>query len=491
MIRIFSEEKKQELFALLDAIELEEWKSFRDRCRENGADYGDWAEKLDIYRYTDAADVYQKEIHELNESAKNQVETVFENVYETDRRYAELFRGYQEEVKAQLAQVKALQQVIAIAGGDGNNDDETGGFTKKIKEFIENIKNLSDITLNYNCVLSFLNGETDTFDYDSAMEELDELYADGCLTSEKYEYFKSMIEKLSSGNIPYYMMGYFRAQMRPKYDEVLQENAVLDAYVNEEVLASLKWEVEGAGDFIEELRTCMMQNGITNETSVKFFLITITHESKNGEKTLESDGGDDGYFEGQPLYTYNTRGAGLIQVSGVTQKAFVAYLINNTDDWREKEKLQTLLNGYTDDDKCDNSVMIDGRTASEYIAENYAIESAVWFWGVYTEKVTIDEKPVTINECVERYERETDLETLFLATQDAVNLGGSTRTRGRLFEPTSNLVVTDSKWILTYVDEEGAIQERTKNLPNNWEKRKAVYDILYGEGSEEDEANEE
>jgi hypothetical protein len=128
------------------------------------------------------------------------------------------------------------------------------------------------------------------------------------------------------------------------------------------------------------------KNNITNEDSIKLFLITISHEGGKGTGILEN--GDEDYFEEKPSYTINTRGAGLIQVTGSSQYDLLDYLIKHTSDETEIEKLEMLRDGYT------------------------------------------------------------NLETLFIATQCVVNGSSfSSRGLGRLFNPENNVIITEDKVI--------------------------------------------
>lgn len=86
MIRDFSTEKKEELYRALDVIDIQEWKSFREWCGGRKGEFGVWADKLGISSYTRQIDNYQNRILDTNNSTRNQIDVIFENVVETDRR---------------------------------------------------------------------------------------------------------------------------------------------------------------------------------------------------------------------------------------------------------------------------------------------------------------------------------------------------------------------------------------------------------------------
>lgn len=116
MIRDFSGKKKEELYRALDGIDDREWKSFMVWCGGRADDFREWVERLDISFYIRQIDNYQNEVLRTNDSTREQIDIIFENVAETDRRYAETFSEYAEAVKEQMARVSVMTEVMRAAG---------------------------------------------------------------------------------------------------------------------------------------------------------------------------------------------------------------------------------------------------------------------------------------------------------------------------------------------------------------------------------------
>lgn len=126
MIRDFSNAKKEELYRNLDVIDNKEWRPFMIWCGGRAGEFGVWADKLGISSYTRQIDNYQNRVLNTNDSTRNQIDVIFENVGETDRRYAEIFCGYAETVKEQMARVQAMIQVMnTVNGNEGDRDIAT------------------------------------------------------------------------------------------------------------------------------------------------------------------------------------------------------------------------------------------------------------------------------------------------------------------------------------------------------------------------------
>ncbi len=73
MVREFSEEKRQEIFRMLDEIDNREWKSFVEWCGSSAEEFGDWPDKLSVSAYTRYVDEYHQKVLELNEMTRQRV----------------------------------------------------------------------------------------------------------------------------------------------------------------------------------------------------------------------------------------------------------------------------------------------------------------------------------------------------------------------------------------------------------------------------------
>ena len=119
MVRDFSREKREELYKALDTMDEREWKPFLEWCGGRAEEFGEWAERLGISSHMRQVDNFQDRILEVNDSARNQIDAVFEGVAEMDRRYAETFRGHVETVKGQIKRVQVMLQAMQSADGAG------------------------------------------------------------------------------------------------------------------------------------------------------------------------------------------------------------------------------------------------------------------------------------------------------------------------------------------------------------------------------------
>lgn len=120
MVRYFTEKKREELYKALDIIDNKEWQPFMLWCSGRADEFGEWADRLGIPSYTRPIDNYQNRILETNESTREQIDIIFENVAEVDQRHAEIFRGHQEIVKEQMARVRAMTDVMRSAASNGH-----------------------------------------------------------------------------------------------------------------------------------------------------------------------------------------------------------------------------------------------------------------------------------------------------------------------------------------------------------------------------------
>lgn len=180
----------------------------------------------------------------------------------------------------------------------------------------------------------------------------------------------------------------------------------------------LEWDLSQVNpklgvNYIEDMRTLMLEYGLTDEESITFFLFTISIECQNGKYMLEER--PMSQYSGLS-YTPNTRGAGLIQLTGPDQKEFLEYLLANTENENERAILERYINNFIDidPDPSDekhiwdnppenlnpNDLGVELPSVAEYIAENYPIESALWYWCVY-KKAKVGGKFLSLNECIQ------------------------------------------------------------------------------------------
>lgn len=132
MIREFSEEKREELYNILDAIYSYTSAPFLTWCR--GCDFGDWFEKLHIKSYTDKIVSYETSFSDINSRMRTQINNIFENIEKTDQTFSAMLEEIAGKVKEQLEHIQILQQVMNTAnGGSGGLYTDENGKIVKIK----------------------------------------------------------------------------------------------------------------------------------------------------------------------------------------------------------------------------------------------------------------------------------------------------------------------------------------------------------------------
>ncbi len=493
MVREFSEEKRQEIFRTLDEIDNSEWKSFMEWCGSSAEEFGDWPERLNVSAYTRYVDEYQKKVLELNEMTRQQVNTVFENVAEIDARYAERMRECQEKIKEQIAMVNTMTEFMqSMTDGNPNMEVITKGSVNEtrislatentMEQSLDGAENpeeqeISNSTEEKPGFFDFIRGNSVGMDSETGMNEIDKLHEIRFITNEQYRYFKNVINCVSCNRLPVSVVAEIRAQANKKYDEIINNNHILETYVNDETLMELEWDLDQLDarlgvNYIEDMRALMLEYGLTDEDSITFFLMTISMECQYGKYMLERR--DEDKFAGLS-YTYNTRGAGLIQLTGPDQREFLKYILERTEDEEEKDILNRYIENFVDIDPSEDNEIWDNPLDSlnedeqdvqllpvaDYIAQNYPIESALWYWCVY-KKAEIDGKLYSLNECIETdwnkvYNDDEYAEgdyklMMFTGTQCAVN-GSEFRARGigRFFMSWNFITFSD----VTYYDPDG------------------------------------
>ena len=493
MVREFSEEKRQEIFRLLDEIDMKEWKSFMEWCGSSVEEFGDWPERLNVSAYTRYVDEYHKKVLELNEMTRQQVNTVFENVAEIDARYAERMRECQEKIKEQIAMVCTMTEFMQSMT-DGNPDMEviTKGSVNgtsislatenTMEQSLDGPKNpeeqeISDRSEEKPGFFDFIRGNSEGMDSETGTNEIDKLHEMRFITNEQYRYFQNVINWVSDNRLPSSVVEEIRAQANKEYDEIMNNNHILEVYINDKTLMELEWDLmlvdSGLGvNYIEDMRALMLEYGLTDEDSITFFLMTISIECQYGQFMLEQR--DEDKFAGLS-YTYNTRGAGLIQLTGPDQREFLKYILERTEDEEEKDILNRYIENFVDIDLSEDNEIWDNPLetlneneqdvqllpVADYIAQNYPIESALWYWCVY-KKAEIDGEFYSLNECIEtdwnkEYNDDEYAEgdyklMMFTGTQCAVNGSEfSARGIGRFFMSWNFITFSE----VTYYDPKG------------------------------------
>ena len=144
------------------------------------------------------------------------------------------------------------------------------------------------------------------------------------------------------------------------------------------------------------------------------------------------------------------------------------------DDEVEKLMIEELLR---DEEEIEVQNNNGETTITLFVAENYPIESAIWYWCKNNDRIVVDGRR-SINECIEMYSEHKNLEQFLIATQLTVNgciFSGDVL--GRIYNPENKVYITNGKAYIEY-GEEGANDAGEEHFcaqPNNWEERLRIF----------------
>lgn len=225
------------------------------------------------------------------------------------------------------------------------------------------------------------------------------------------------------------------------------------------------------------MRLLMLLYGLIDEESIELFLVTISHESERGTRLIER--GNLQYFL-ENGYDDTNCGTGLIQLTAGTQNTFLNYILNNSQDEIEKQIIEGLLRGEEEIKiQLNNGDVTTVYTNKAlFIASFYPMESAIWYWCKNNDRIQVDGSGKSINECIETYCGDKDLEQFLIASQLTVNgcvfLNDAL---GRFYKPENNVYIENGFAYIEYA-EEGAIDAgeiHNCGQPGNWEARLELF----------------
>lgn len=341
----------------------------------------------------------------------------------------------------------------------------------------ENVTDLgSENTVISRGFTDFIIGSNGKMNSEICMNEIDRWYGSKLINDYQYNYFKYVVSVASNDCIPSSVIGELRVQALNSLINNKDEMNILEKYVNEESLTALGWNVDNVevmlGDnFIEEMRLLMLLYGLTDEESIGLFLVTISHESGDGENLIEQ--GDLLYYL-QHGYNDTNCGTGFIQLTAEAQDTFLQYILNNTKNNIEKQIIEGLLRGEEDITiQLNNGELVTVSTNKTlFIAGNYPMESAVWYWCKNNDRITVDGTRKSINECIVNYcNNYEDMKQSLIASQMTVNgCKFYPWVLGRVYNPENKVYIDDGKVYIEY-REEGASDAGEIHFcaqPENW-----------------------
>lgn len=118
MKRDFSEDKKQEIIKHIEGITPETKIIFEDYIKKDQTECGEWAEKLDLRKYSSVINAYDETVADFNTSVKSIVETKFENIANADIQYQKVFQELYNTIWFQLCKVNTLKNTFDVSNSN-------------------------------------------------------------------------------------------------------------------------------------------------------------------------------------------------------------------------------------------------------------------------------------------------------------------------------------------------------------------------------------
>ena len=108
MYRDFSEKSKQNLKKLVDQVENEKVSNFTDWVGDRWYEYESWIGKLNIRNYINNVNAYHKKVIDKNNTTKQAIDEIFENVATVDANYSERFKSRNAQLQIMIIVVDFL-----------------------------------------------------------------------------------------------------------------------------------------------------------------------------------------------------------------------------------------------------------------------------------------------------------------------------------------------------------------------------------------------
>lgn len=402
-----------------------------------------------------------KQYMEACSGIMNGIPTYINRVDEAVRKIKRI-ENYKFSFQKYVQDVMALENDVAVrlAGMKTVQSEYDSDYNEK-RSVIYRGETVRNVKYEF---LDFINGTSIYYNEETLLSSLEQMYNDGYFTSEDYQKLKDLVSLCT--HLPGPDAAIIRSQIIDIYHNSQKKYELLQEYVSEEVLEQLGWtnmdavKANYGENFVEELRIAMMKTGIVSEASIKMFLTTITHESGWGLYTTEDVNSDE--ITGN--YTYDTRGAGLIQLTGSLQKSYFTYLQNNNIG--DQEAIAIYIDAF-EAKEGEVLELPEELSPAEYIAKYYPIDSAVWFWAIRNDRIEVNGQFVTTNECIEQFSSIEPQDKLFLVTQLA-----TTGTDYATWALGNMCLNPDGLEYNTCVE----FNDVSLPLPNGWESRKDIWE---------------
>lgn len=138
MIRDFTSETEEKLLGLVAEVEDEKWFDWTDALGDAALDFMAWSGNLDVKDYTDEMEKYHKRVIDKNDTSKDDIHEIFENVYSMDDGFKVRFCALK------TMNEKVLESILALTEAFKGTNFNTGTVTK-LREHMYRSRKCNDI----------------------------------------------------------------------------------------------------------------------------------------------------------------------------------------------------------------------------------------------------------------------------------------------------------------------------------------------------------
>lgn len=135
MYRDFSEKSKQNLKKLVDQVENEKVSNFTDWVGDRWYEYESWIGKLNIRNYINNVNAYHKKVIDKNNTTKQAIDEIFENVATVDANYSERFKSRNAQLQIMIIYISQLENIVNPNNGRFSANYITSSMNSKFKDF--------------------------------------------------------------------------------------------------------------------------------------------------------------------------------------------------------------------------------------------------------------------------------------------------------------------------------------------------------------------
>lgn len=120
MYRDFSENSKQKLLNLVSEVENEKWSDFTDWIGDRWYDFEAWIGKLSIKNYLNNVNAYHKKVIDKNNTTKEEIINIFNNVKSIDNTYGGVFENVEKSLTTWYDYIGQLSEIVVPSNGRFN-----------------------------------------------------------------------------------------------------------------------------------------------------------------------------------------------------------------------------------------------------------------------------------------------------------------------------------------------------------------------------------